>query len=221
VPGPTVARLPVYRRALESLVGSETVTVSSAELARLTGVNAATVRRDLSWLGSYGMRGTGYDAGQLLDRVERELALDLDWPVVVIGVGNLGRALARSATFASRGFRVAALIDVDPRIVGTLVGGVVVEHADDLAAVVRRERVLVAVVATPADAAQAVAERLAAAGVQAILNFAPVRLRLKGQVRVRNVDLAAELEVLAFYGSRAGRLRADRTNEEAPAFRGA
>ena len=161
------------------------------------------MRRDLSWLGSYGTRGTGYDVRQLLDRVERELALDRDWPIAVIGVGNLGRALAGSGTFASRGFRVAALLDVDPRIVGTSVGGVAVEHGDDLARVVRREKISVAVVATSADGAQSVAERLAKAGVRVILNFAPVRLKLNGDVRLRNVDLAAELEVLAFYGARA------------------
>lgn len=202
MPAPTVARLPVYRRALGALLSAEPTTVSSAELARLTGVNAATVRRDLSWLGSYGTRGTGYDAGQLLDRVERELALDREWPIVVVGVGNLGRALARSGTFASRGFRVAALLEADPRLVGTSVGGIPVEHADRLEEVVRRENISFAVLATSADAAQGVAERLAAAGVRAVLNFAPVRLRLPGGVRVRNVDLAAELQVLAFYGAR-------------------
>ena len=198
-----MARLPVYRRALGALLRAEPTTVSSAELARLTGVNAATVRRDLSRLGSYGTRGTGYDAGQLLARVERELALDREWPIVVVGVGNLGRALARSETFASRGFRVAALVDVDPRLVGTAVAGLPVEPGDRLVEVVRREKVAFAVVATPPGAAQVVTDRLAEAGVRAILNFAPVRLRVPDGVRLRNVDLAAELQVLAFYGARA------------------
>lgn len=204
LPAPAVARLPVYRRVLDALLGAEPVTVSSAELARLTGVTAATVRRDLSRLGSYGTRGTGYDVGQLLDRVERELALDREWPIAVVGVGNLGRALARSGTFASRGFRVAALVDVDRRLVGASVGGVPVEDAERLTEVIRREGIVVAVLATPPEAAQGAAERLAAAGVRAILNFAPVRLRLPAGVRLRNVDLAAELQVLAFYGARAG-----------------
>lgn len=196
-------RLPVYRRALDALLAGEPATVSSAELARLTGVNAATVRRDLSRLGSCGTRGTGYDVAQLLRRVERALALDREWPVAVIGLGNLGRALARSTTFASRGFRVAALLDVDPRLVGTAVGGIQVEHGDDLAAVVRRERISFAILATSPEAAQGVADRLTVAGVRAILNFAPVRLRVAADVRLRNVDLGAELEVLAFYGARA------------------
>ena len=196
----------MYRRALDALAGSEPTTVSSAELSRLTGVNAATVRRDLARLGSYGTRGTGYDVGQLLDRIERELALDREWPIAVVGVGNLGRALARSGTFASRGFRVAALVDADPRLVGSVVAGVLVEHASRLAEVVRREQIAVALLATPADAAQAAAERLVAAGVRAILNFAPARLLLPADVRLRNVDLAAELQVLAFYGARDRRV---------------
>lgn len=202
VPAPTVARLPMYRRVLDALVSSEPATVSSAELARRTGVNAATVRRDLSWLGSYGTRGTGYDAGQLLDRVDRALALDREWPIVVVGVGNLGRALAGSGPFASRGFRVAALLDVDPRTVGTEVAGRVVEHAERLAEVVAREAISVAVIATSPEAAQGVADRLSAAGVRAILNFAPARLSVPDGVRLAYVDLAAELQVLAFYGSR-------------------
>lgn len=203
MPAPTVSRLPVYRRALDALLGGDPRTVSSAEIARLTGVNAATVRRDLSWLGSYGTRGTGYDPRQLLDRVERELSLDREWPIAVVGVGNLGRALAGSGMFASRGFRVAALVDVDARIVGTAVGGLEVEHADGLARIVRREAIAFAVLATSSDAAQGMAERLAGEGVRAILNFAPVRIRLSGGVRIHNVDLAAELQVLAFYGARA------------------
>lgn len=136
--------------------------------------------------------------------MERELALDREWPIAVVGVGNLGRALAGSGTFASRGFRVAALVDVDRRLVGTSVGGVLVEDAEHLIEVIRREGIAVAVLTTPPAAAQVAAERLVRAGVRAILNFAPVRLKLPAGVRLRNVDLAAELQVLAFYGARAG-----------------
>ncbi|HUZ21784.1 MAG TPA: redox-sensing transcriptional repressor Rex [Acidimicrobiales bacterium] len=202
IPGPTVSRLPVYHRALVVMLERQRGTVSSSELAEATGVNAATLRRDLSHLGSYGTRGTGYDVSHLLGRVDRALALDREWPVAIVGVGNLGRALARSGNFSARGFRVAALVDVDPASVGTTVDGLLVEHLDHLAEAVRRERVEIAVVATPAGAAQDVADRLVGAGVRVILNFAPAVVQVDEGVRLRNVDLAAELQVLAFYGSR-------------------
>lgn len=202
VPAPTVARLPVYHRALAVFEQRGQSTVASAELAAATGVNAATVRRDLSHLGSWGTRGTGYEVAQLLSRVDRALGIDKESPVVVVGVGHLGRALARSGNFSARGLRVAALLDVDPEVVGSEVGGIPVEHVDALELVVKREEAVIAVLATPAEVAQSVADRLAAAGVRAILNLAPVVLRPTPGVRLGTVDLAAELQVLAFYGAR-------------------
>lgn len=176
--------------------------VSSSELAAVVGVNPATLRRDLSRLGSYGTRGSGYDVDRLLGQVGRALALDRDWPVVIVGVGNLGRALARSEGFGSGGFRVAALADVDPLVVGTDVGGVVVEHLERLEDACRREQIAIGVIATPGPASQSVAARLVGAGVQSILNFAPAVLTVPAGVVVRQVDLSAELQVLAFYRSR-------------------
>jgi redox-sensing transcriptional repressor len=203
IPEATVARLPVYLRALYELSRQGEATVSSEGLAELAGVNAAKVRKDLSYLGSYGTRGVGYDVGHLVFQMSRELGLTEEWPVVIVGAGNLGAALAGYGGFTSRGFPVCAIVDVDPGKVGTSVGDVVVRHLDDLPAVVgpAPDRA-VAVIAVPAGAAQAVADRLVAVGVRSILNFAPTVLSVPADVRVRKVDLAVELQILSFYRAR-------------------
>lgn len=203
IPSPTVARLPVYHRALLSLAQNNADTVSSIDLALAVGVNAATLRRDLSRLGSIGTRGTGYDVSHLLARVESALALDRTWMIAIVGLGNLGKALARSEGFNSEDFRVGALIDVNPTIVGTRIGGIVVEDLDSLERVVKSERVSLGVITTTGAAAQDVATRLCHAGVGAILNFAPAHVSGPQGVVIRHVDLGSELKVLAHYGARA------------------
>ncbi len=177
-------------------------TVSSTELAEAAGVNAATLRRDLSHLGTFGTPGTGYEVSRLLACVDEALAVGRDWPIVIAGAGNLGRALACSRGFTTGGFRVAALLDVDPAQVGSVVNGTPVAHLDDLPAVVSRESVALGVVATPASAANDVVGRLARCGVRAILNFAPTVVAVPGDVLVHQVDLAAELQVLSFHLAR-------------------
>lgn len=199
VPEATVGRLPVYLRALADLVGARQVTVSSEQLADLAGVNAPMVRKDLSHLGTYGTRGAGYDVEFLLDQVSRALGLDQDCPVVIVGIGNLGRALANYAGFVSRGSRVAALVDVGPDVVGQVVGGLVVRHLDDLDVLVKAEGLAIAMIATPAPAAQEVAHRLVGAGITSVLNFAPVVLSVPDHVVLRQVDLSVELQILSFY----------------------
>src|SRR5207248_8176309 len=136
IPEATVARLPVYLRSLAEVADSKTTTISSERLAELAGVNAAKVRKDLSYLGSYGTRGVGYDVGFLLRQISRELGLTKDWPVVIVGVGNLGHALANYGGFQERGFQVVALVDADPKRVGEKVAGVTIRHVDDLARIV-------------------------------------------------------------------------------------
>jgi redox-sensing transcriptional repressor len=159
IPEATVARLPLYWRALLELAEARTPTVSSEGLAEMTGENAAKIRRDLSYLGSYGTRGAGYDVELLVTQIGRELGLDEDWPVVIVGVGNLGRALANYRGFPSRGFRVAALVDSDPAKVGQTMDGLVVGAIEELPALVKRERLAIGLIATPASAAQGVADR--------------------------------------------------------------
>jgi redox-sensing transcriptional repressor len=201
IPEPTVVRLPLYQRILLDMARSGTDTISSAQLADLAGVNAAKVRKDLSHLGTYGTPGTGYDVEYLLGQIERELGLDRDWPVVVVGMGNLGRALARSQGFSSHGFRVAALFDTDPERIGENVAGCVVRHFDELDDVATTQRLAIGVITTPATCAQDVADRLVGAGVGSILNFAPSLLTLPDHVLLRHVDLSIELQVLTFYQS--------------------
>jgi redox-sensing transcriptional repressor len=202
IPEATVGRLPVYLRALVDLAESGVQTVSSEALAGAAGVNSAKVRKDLSHLGSYGTRGVGYDVAYLIHQVRRVLGLTQDWPIVIVGLGNLGRALANYKGFPERGFRVAALVDSDPSKVGERIGELVVGDVDDLPRLVRRHRIAIGVIATPAAAVQDVADRLVGAGVRSILNFAPAVIAVPERVSVRKVDLAIELQILAFYEQR-------------------
>jgi redox-sensing transcriptional repressor len=204
IPDATVARLPVYLRALYALADRAVATVSSEELAAAAGVNSAKLRKDLSHLGSYGTRGVGYDVDYLIYQVSRELGLTQDWPVLIVGAGNLGRALANYGGFASRGFRIAALMDCDPAVVGTVIARHTVRSAAEIEDVIERFDVSIGVIATPATAAQNVCDRLVAAGVTSILNFAPVVLSVPSGVDVRKVDLSIELQILAFHAQRRG-----------------
>jgi redox-sensing transcriptional repressor len=202
IPEATVARLPEYLRLLTESRDSGISNLSSEELADMAGVNAAKVRKDLSYLGTYGVRGVGYDVEYLIYQVRRELGLDHDWPVVIVGAGNLGRALAGYGGFGERGFPIAGIVDVDSRKIGMEIGGVTVRNLVELATIVRRGNVSIGVVATPPVAAQDAADRLVAAGVTSILNFAPVLLNVPATVSVRKVDLAVELQILSYYEQR-------------------
>jgi redox-sensing transcriptional repressor len=187
VPEATVARLPLYLRALHAL-------------AEAAGVNSAKLRKDLSHLGSYGTRGVGYDVAHLVAQISRELGLSRRCSVVLVGVGNLGRALAGYGGFASRGLAIDALLDADRERVGEEIAGLTVRHIDDLPDVVTG--VSIGVIATPAAAAQEVCDRLVAAGVTCILNFAPTVLSVPPHVDLRKVDLSIELQILSFHEHR-------------------
>jgi len=193
-----VPRLSLYLRCLEELApGVERI--SSERLAELAGVTPAKLRKDLSYLGSYGVRGVGYHTEHLRYQIRRELGLTRDWPLVIVGMGNLGRALAHYAGFREQGFRVVGVFDDDPAKVGGRVGDLAVESLDGLEAAVRERGASIGVIATPPEAAQAVVEMLAASGVASILNFAPTVLRVPPSVYVRRVDFSSELQVLAYY----------------------
>jgi redox-sensing transcriptional repressor len=204
IPEATVARLPVYLRSLLEVAEEKTTTISSERLADMAGVNAAKVRKDLSYLGSYGTRGVGYDVEYLLYQISRQLGLNQDRPVVIVGVGNLGHALANYGGFLARGFRVMALFDADPSKVGEQIGDLKVRSIDDLDELVRGENATIGVITTPEKVAQEVADRLVAAGVTSILNFAPSVLTVPPHVSLRKVDLSIELQILSFYQQRAG-----------------
>src|SRR5580700_6965913 len=207
IPEATVARLPVYLRALYTLAERGVTTVASDELARSAGVNSAKLRKDLSHLGSYGIRGVGYDVDYLVYQVSRTLGLTQAWPMVIVGAGNLGRALANYGGFVSRGFTISAMLDSDTAIVGSKIARLTVRHVDELEALVARHKVAIGVIATPAGSAQAVCDRLVAAGVTSILNFAPLVLNVPEGVDVRKVDLSIELQILAFHAQRRSAAR--------------
>ncbi|MCE7882588.1 MAG: redox-sensing transcriptional repressor Rex [Actinobacteria bacterium ATB1] len=201
IPEATVSRLPLYLRSLLEFTEQRVTTVSSERLATTTGVNAAKVRKDLSYLGSYGTRGVGYDVEYLLRRIQEQLGLDHDWRVAIVGVGNLGRALVNYRGFGERRFSVQALFDSDMSKIGTELNGLVVAGTEDIEPTVRERRLSIGIIATPAASAQDVADRLVDGGVTGILNFAPAVISVPKQVRVRKVDLSIELQILAFYVS--------------------
>lgn len=202
IPEATVARLAVYLRMLGELAEQGADTVSSDELATATGVNPAKLRKDLSYIGSYGTRGVGYDVSALLLQLERVLGLTHRQSVAIVGVGNLGHALAGYGGFGGRGFPVTALFDVDPDLVGIHINGILVDHVRDVPAVCAERGVTIGVIATPGPGAQAACDLLVSAGVRSILNFAPVVLQVPAEVELRKVDLAVELQVLSFHVAR-------------------
>jgi redox-sensing transcriptional repressor len=202
IPEATVGRLPVYLRALVDMAERGVSTISSGDLAEAAGVNSAKVRKDLSYLGSYGTRGVGYDVAYLIHQVRRELGLTQHWPVLIAGAGNLGHALSNYRGFTERGFRIAAIVDKAPERVGERIGSVTVEHIDRLSEIVRRDDVAIGVICTPAAAAQEVADRMVTAGIRSILNFAPAVIAVPDHVSVRKVDLSIELQILAYYEQR-------------------
>jgi redox-sensing transcriptional repressor len=202
IPEATVGRLPIYLRALVEMAEEGRTTTSSEGLAEAAGVNSAKVRKDLSYLGSYGTRGVGYDVAYLIHQVRRELGLTQDWPVLIAGIGNLGHALANYKGFGERGFRIVALVDADPRKTGELVGGIEVRPVGDMGGLVKRHDVAIGIISTPALAAQEVADRMVAAGIRSILNFAPAVITVPPEVSLRKVDLSIELQILGFYEQR-------------------
>jgi redox-sensing transcriptional repressor len=202
IPEATVARLPVYLRALVGLTDRGIATCSSEDLAGAAGVNSAKLRKDLSYLGSYGTRGVGYDVEYLRYQIAREIGVTNDWPVVIVGIGNLGHALANYSGFSSRGFRIVALLDSDPARAGDAVGDMSIRPFDDLEQIVAEQHVAIGVIATPAFAAQDVCDRLVASGVTSVLNFAPTVLSVPEGVDVRKVDLSIELQILAYHEQR-------------------
>lgn len=202
IPEATVERLATYLRVLGMLAERAVATVSSEELAGAAGVNSAKLRKDLSYLGSYGIRGVGYDVATLSEQISRTLGVAVHRAVAIVGIGNLGEALAGYAGFASRGFRIVALFDADPARIGVSIRGLEVRDVVELEPVVAQHNITIAVLAVPGEVAQATCDRLVAAGITSILNFAPVVLSVPSHVDVRKVDLAAELQILSFHETR-------------------
>lgn len=199
VPHPTIERLSTYLQCVRGLREEERETASSAEIARRTGINAAQLRKDLSYFGDFGTPGLGYDLRALETQLVRIMGLDEERDVLLIGAGNLGRALSSYTGFGRRGFRIVAAFDLDADKVGTSLGNIPIFHLQELS---RRNAELgaqVGLVAVPSSAAQEAVDALVAAGVKAILNFAPTTIGVRPGITVRNVDLTSQMEILSFY----------------------
>lgn len=203
LPDAALRRFSLYLRSLGERAAAGESTVSSAELAAAAGTTPATLRKDLSLLGSHGRRGVGYDVSTLVPVLESALGLSTPWRLVIVGAGHLGRALAGYPGFATRGFGVVGLVDAAPAVVGTKVAGLKVTAVEGLGELVRDKAVTMAVLTVPARAAQDAADVVVAAGVRSILSFAPVALRVPHGVDVRRVDLATELQLLAHHAAAA------------------
>ena len=199
IPERAIARLSIYLRCLEELITDGMATVSSQHLAERFGLNSAQVRKDLAYFGQFGVRGLGYYTKELKNNLERILGLNQKWEVALIGLGNLGSALLKYRGFQQRGFRISLVFDIDPSKVGRRIGRIPVSHVERIVPLLRRRRIKMAVIATPARSAQAVTDHLVAAGVNAILNFAPTQLSVPKGIKVQNVDLSVMLKTLSFF----------------------
>lgn len=195
----TVSRLPTYVDCLARMAEDGVLVVSSHKLAKAAGVSAAQLRKDLSYLGDFGVRGLGYEVNELLRQITRYLGLTRQWSVAIVGFGKLGAALANYRGFAERNFRVVAVFDIDPSKLGVRPDGLEAYAIEDMDGVVREKGVDLAIISTPASVAQQMADRLMRAGVKSILNFAPVPLIVPADVMLRQVDLATEMQILSFY----------------------
>ncbi len=205
IPEMTIRRLSLYTRCLVQLEEDGIKTISSQALAERFNLNSAQVRKDLAYFGEFGVRGIGYYVSGLKAELQKILNLDREWQVALVGYGNLGSALFRYKGFAKQGFRISAIFDDDPAKSGRTVDGVPILPTGDLAREVKARNLQIAIVAVPAESAQAVTDKLVAAGVKGVLNFAPSRIRVGKDVRLKNVDLSIELETLSFYLAQGAR----------------
>jgi redox-sensing transcriptional repressor len=200
VPEATIKRLSIYMRVLKDLEKKGVEVISSAELADICGVNAAQIRKDLTYFGEFGIRGVGYYVKELHFDIRKVLGLNQRRNVALVGVGNLGRALASYRNFAEHGYNFVAAFDVDASKVGTLLAGDIrVYPMDDLAKVAAAKEIEIAIVTTPGDTAQAAVDRIVAAGIKGILNFAPVQLQVPDSVKIKKVDLTTEFDNLVYH----------------------
>jgi len=199
IPEVVIDRLPVYARALALLERQGRDVVSSQELGEQLGVTPAQIRKDLSYFGRFGKQGRGYNVGRLLAELRQILGLTRDWSMVLVGVGRLGRAIVGYAGFAPQGYRIVEVFDSDPEIVGSNVDGLTVKPVDDLESALRDQKIEIGIVAVPGANAQDVIDKLVAAGVKAILNYAPIAAQVPLDVHVKDIDPVLALQSMTFY----------------------
>ncbi len=199
VPDIVVARLPLYLRALSAMQNGGKEFTSSQEMAQWLGISSAQIRKDLSHFGEFGKQGTGYSVAGLQEKLRQILNLEREWPIIIIGAGNIGSAVANYPGFAHRGFRVCAVFDNDPKKIGSAVGAFKIRDVRQLPEFVRAHGVRLAMIAVPAESAQEVADLAIASGIAAILNYAPVNLSVPAHVRVENIDPVLHLQHMTYY----------------------
>jgi len=199
IPNVIIGRLPVYLRALRHMQAQGQQTTSSQELGDLVGVSAAQIRKDLSQFGEFGKQGTGYNITFLIEKLREILKVDRVWDVAVVGMGDMGHAIARYQGFSNRGFRVAMVFDNNPALIGQQVGEFVIRDAQKMVDTIREAGIKVAMLTVPAPAAQEVANRLVEAGVEAILNYAPISLNVPREVMLQYIDPATGLQRMTYY----------------------
>lgn len=199
IPDIVIGRLPLYLRALTRLKQENREVTSSHELGRRLGISSAQIRKDLSHFGGFGKQGTGYQIDYLIEKLEQVLQVNREWPVAVIGAGNLGSAISHYHGFTDRGFRIAWLFDTDEKKVGTDLGNFPVLAMSSLEETIAENRVQIAMIAVPAEFAQAVADRLVAAGVRGILNYAPINLNVPDDVMVQYIDPVVHMQHMTYY----------------------
>lgn len=198
IPDPTIRRLSLYLRQLENLLKQERITVSSKQLGQSLGLTDAQVRKDLAYFGTFGHPGVGYNIQELLTRIRQILGTDKTWNVILVGAGNLGRALLSYSGFAAKGLILVAAFDSDPVKINTVISGHTILPCEQLQDVIRTHDVRLAILTVPPDAAQTVADQLVQAGIKGILNFSPASLNVPSTVALQSVDLALQLEQLTF-----------------------
>lgn len=198
IPNPAVRRLSLYLRQLEAFHRKDRRTISSKQLGESLNLTDAQVRKDLAYFGQFGHPGIGYRVEDLIRQVRRILGTDKTWNVLLVGAGNLGRALLAYRGFSAKGFRLVAVFDNDPAKVGQRRGSLVIQPLDELEATIERDAIRLGIIAVPADAGQSLADRLVAAGIRGLLNFAPVSINVPGEIALNAVDLAVQLEQLSF-----------------------
>ncbi|MBK6647914.1 MAG: redox-sensing transcriptional repressor Rex [Anaerolineales bacterium] len=199
IPDIIIGRLPVYLRALQRMADMGLKTTSSQELGERVGISAAQIRKDISQFGEFGKQGTGYSIEYLIDKLREILKVDRIWDVVVVGAGDVGRAIANYQGFRDRGFHVVAIFDSDKAKVGQSMGGFTVEDAGEMVERIKATGVRIAMLTVPVSAAQAVADQLILAGVKAILNYAPVNLNVPNHVKVQHIDPSTHLQRMTYY----------------------
>jgi redox-sensing transcriptional repressor len=200
IPMATINRLSIYMRTLQELLEQDQEVISSERLAKQCAVNPAQIRKDLAYFGEFGMRGVGYRISDLVNEIKEILGLNRNWNLAMIGIGNLGSALIRHSNFLKHGYLFAAAFDMDPQKVGRkLPNGLVINHVDEMDEIIKERDINIGAITTPASAAQSVANQLILAGINGILNFAPVQIQVPDCCHVENVDFTIKLDCIAYH----------------------